>query len=144
MKNGGFTLIELLGVIIILSIIAALVFPAVSSILNEANNTVYQTQLNNILSSAYDFSLKNISDLPSKNENLYVTLGQLKSEGLIDPNITDPNTNIKFPNNLVIRIKKVDSNYNYDKTNSKLVGDYLYTALFDNLESTDFLSSSAS
>ena len=141
MNNKAFTLVELLGVLVLLSIIAALIFPAVSSILTEATNTVYQKQINTILNSTYDFSLKDTSILPQSDDSSYITLGQLKYEGLIDLNITNPNTNDKFPDNLVIRIKNVSPNYNYDKANSKLAGNYLYTILFDNLEQTELFPS---
>lgn len=136
MNNKAFTLVELLGVLIILSIIAVLVFPAVSSILKEATDTAYNAQINTILNRSYDFSLKNTSYLPSTNNNSYITLGQLKNVGFVDVNLTNPENNEKFPDNLVIRIRNVGSNHEYDKSNSKLAGNYLYTILFDNLENT--------
>lgn len=133
MKQKGFTLVELLGVIIILSILVVIVFPIVNSIVTQSKDTVYQQQINKILSSAYDFSLKNINYFPENNKN-YITLGQLKSEGLIDVDIKNPNTNEIFPDNLVISINNVGSEYKNNNNNSILKGDYLYTVEVEKLE----------
>lgn len=139
MNNKAFTLVELLGVIIILMIIALLVFPAVSDIINKSTDTVYQSQINSILKSAYDFSLKNTSYLPSTGEKSYVTLGELKSVGLIDFNIKDPNTRENFDDDLVISISNVGTKYSYDKKISKLKGNYLYKIEFKNSDDEDLL-----
>ena len=66
------------------------------------------------------------------NEKKYLTLGQLKYEGLIDVDIKDPNTKINFSDNLVVSIHNVGSSYkNYNKK-AKLEGDYLYTVEAEN------------
>lgn len=127
MKNKGFTLVELLAVIVILAVISILVFPAVSNIIYTSEETIYQKQINTILKSAYDFSLKNINYLPNSGEKTFVTLGQLKYEGLIDVDIRNPETNEIFPDNLVISINNVGAGYKYSNSYAKLEGDYLYT-----------------
>lgn len=139
MKENGFTLVELLGVIVILALIMLLVFPTVNNILSQSKDTVYQKQINRILSSAYDFSLKNIKYLPEYNQKSYVTLGELKYEGMIDVDIKNPDTNEKFKDNLVISIHNVGSNYKYSNSNAKLEGDYLYTLEFDKLNDLSLL-----
>lgn len=133
MNKKGFTLVEVLGVIIILAVIFVLVFPSVQNIVSQSKDTIYQKQINTILNSTYDFTLKNISYLPDTGQKSYVTLGQLKHEGLIDVNIKDPNTNQIFPDNLVISIKNVGSGYKDLDENSKLEGDYLYTLEIEKL-----------
>ena len=139
MNNKAFTLIELLGVLIIISIISILVFPAVSNIINESKDTIYQAQINAILKSAYDFSIKNTSYLPSVGEKKFVTLAELKINGLIDIDIKDPITEQKFRDDLVISIEKVGTNYNYDKKVSKLEGSYLYKVELDNHDDSSLL-----
>lgn len=139
MKENGFTLVELLGVIVILALIMLLVFPTVNNILSQSKDTVYQKQINRILSSAYDFSLKNIKYLPEYNQKSYVTLGELKYEGMIDVDIKNPDTNEKFKDNLVISIHNVGSNYKYSNSNAKLEGDYLYTLEFDKINDLSLL-----
>lgn len=127
MKEKGFTLVELLGVLVILVIIFLLVFPTVDNIISTGKETVYQTQINKILNAAYDLSLENTNYLPNKGNKNYITLGELKSEGLIDVNIENPETNKKFPDNLVVSIYNVGVNYEYSNISSKLEGNYLYT-----------------
>ena len=126
MKNKGFTLVELLGVIVILVVIFLLVFPAANNIINSGKETVYQTQINKILNAAYDYTLKNTNYLPDRGKINYVTLGELKYQGLIDLNIQNPETKKTFEDNLVVSIHNVGSNHEYSNINSKLEGDYLY------------------
>ena len=130
MKNRGFTLVELLGVIVILMVITILVFPAVTKLVSQSKDTVYQKQVSTILLAAYDYTLSN-NYFPSSGETDYLTLGELKTEGLIDIDITDPHTNEKFPNNLVIGISYVQNSYNYNKHTSMLKGNYLYELIFN-------------
>ena len=125
MNNKAFTLIELLGVLVLLSVIAVLVFPAIVDIIKRSEDTIKDAQTRTILKSAYDFSLKNPSVLPENNGKNYITLAELKISGLIDANIKDTNGKI-FPDNLVISIENVRSNYVYDKKISMLEGNYLY------------------
>lgn len=139
MKESGFTLVELLGVIVILSLILMLVFPTVNNILSQSKDTVYQKQINSILSAAYDFSLKNIKYLPEYNQKSYVTLGELKYEGMIDVDIKNPDTNEKFKDNLVISIYNVGASYKNSDSSAKLEGDYLYTLEFDKLNDLSLL-----
>lgn len=139
MKEKGFTLVELLGVIVILSLVLMLVFPTVNNILSQSKDTIYQKQINSILSAAYDFSLKNIKYLPEYNQKSYVTLGELKYEGMIDVDIKNPYTDEKFKDNLVISIHNVGASYKNSDSSAKLEGDYLYTLEFDKLKDLSLL-----
>lgn len=127
MKKNGFTLIELLAVIMILSIILVLALPAVNKVLSQGKETIHHQQINNILDAAYDYSLKNINSLPSYSRKQYITLGELKYEGLVDANIIDTDTQQKFKDNLVISIQNVGSNYKFSNDYTKIKGNYLYT-----------------
>ena len=135
MKNKGFTLVELLGVIVILAVIIILTFPAISKVLSSSKETITQKQIYTILGAAYDFSLKNINLLPDTNKVNFITLGELKNEGLIPFDIKNPSTKEMLPDNLVISIKNVGAGYKYSNNNSKLEGEYLYTVELDKLES---------
>lgn len=126
MKNKGFTLIELLGVVIILAIIFVLIFPVASNIVSQSKETVYEKQIHDILTAAYNLTLKNINYLPESNNTYFVTLGELKYEGLIDINIKNPETNDFFSDDLVISISNVGNNYKYSNKKTKLEGGYLY------------------
>lgn len=138
MKTRGFTLVELLGVIVILLVIMILVFPAVTKLVKQSKDTVYQKQLSTILLAAYDYTLSN-NYLPSSGETNYLTLGELKVEGLVDTDITDPQTQEKFKNNLVIGISFVQSGSNYDKNTSLLKGNYLYELISNDSISEELL-----
>ncbi len=127
MNKKGFTLVELLAVLIILAIILAIVFPAVNDIVSESNNTMSNVQINKILDATYDYSLKNINKLPESGDTIYITLNELKKDGFIDSDIKDIISNDEYPNNLVISIKNVGTNYKYNKEYSKVNGNYLYT-----------------
>ena len=116
-----------------------LIFPAVSSIIDNSTDTAYQKQINTILKSAYDFSLKNISYLPDSGQSAYVTLGELKYEGLIDNSFINPKTGTAFRDNLVISINNVGTSYNYDKNTSMLEGNYLYTIILDSATNSNLL-----
>lgn len=138
MKNKGFTLVELLGVLVIFSIILAIVFPTVTSIISESKDTIDEAQVIKILNSTYDYTLKNTGFLPDYNKTNYIILNQLKKEGLIDSDIKQTNTNEEYPNNLVVSIKNVGSSYKNTNVNSKLSGNYLYTVEFDFMETEEF------
>lgn len=139
MKEKGFTLVELLAVLVILSIIFILVFPSVNKLLFAGKETIYQKQINNILNAAYDFSLKNINYLPESNEKNYITLGELKHEGMIDFDIKDPKTQENFEDNLVISIHNVGIGYDNSNSFAKLKGDYLYTVEIDRNNNSELL-----
>lgn len=127
MKEKGFTLVELLATMVLLILIFLLIYPAITNILSKSKETLYEKQINTILSASYDYSLQNISLLPKHNKETYITLGNLKVLGLVDVNISDPNSGIKFDDNVVVSIKNVGTNYSYSDKNSKLEGNYLYT-----------------
>ena len=135
MKNRGFTLVELLAVIIILMIISLIIVNATFSIVDTSRETIYQTQINTILNATYDFSLKNLSYLPETNQKKYITLGELKWGGFLNTNITDPNTNEKFRDDLVISIENVGKGYSTNNSYAKKQGSYLYKIEFDKLDS---------
>ncbi len=132
MKTLGFTLVELLAVLVILSLIFVLVFPSVNDIINQAEDTVFNEQINTILNSAYDFSLSNLNYLPSSGEKKYITLAQLKNQGLIDINLKDPSINENFQDDLVISIYNVKKGYKTNDKYSKLYGNYLFRVEYDN------------
>ena len=125
MNKKGFTLVELLAVIIILAVILTIILPSVSRTLKKSKNTIYDIQINDILNSTYDYSLKNLKLLPESGKT-YITLNELKKYGYIENDIKDPKTNKNFENDLVISIENVGSKYKNTKDNSLLNVNYLY------------------
>lgn len=140
MNNKGFTLVEVLAVIVLLIVIFMIIVPSVTSVVRKSKNTVYQKQINTILTATYDWSLKNVNNLPEKNEKVFVTLGELKINGLVDANIVDSNTREPFPDDLVISITNVGSIYKAKDKYSKKEGNYLYTAEIKLMETTGYIN----
>lgn len=133
MKQKGFTLVELLAVLIILAIIFVISVPLMTEILDQSKNTLYKKQIDTILDATYDYSLKNIANLPDINKINYITLGELKYEGMVDYDLTNPETTEKFEDELVISITKVGTGYKNEDIHAKLKGDYLYKVEVDKL-----------
>ena len=138
MKKNGFTLVEILGVFIILIVIFLLVFPATKLIINKSETTVYQTQINKILKASYDYSLNNLSILPSKGEKNYLTLAELIAGGYIDA-MVNPKTDEYFSDDSLISVENVGSKYKNTSKNAIKYGDYLYKVEFDEMDSTDYI-----
>lgn len=134
MRKNGFTLVELLAVLIILAIIFVISVPLMTEILDQSKNTLYKKQIDTILDGTYDYSLKYINYLPENNNVSYVTLGELKYEGIVDYDLTNPETNERFKDELVISINKVGTGYKNKDIHAKLKGDYLYTVEVDKLD----------
>lgn len=131
MDKKGFTLVELLAVIILLAIIFVLTFPAVEKVIFQGRDVVSNSQINTILDAAYDLSLQNVELLPDSGKTTFITLADLKKAGLIESDITDPETKKLYSDSLVISIKNVGSGYKYTSENAKLKGDYLYTVILN-------------
>lgn len=123
----AFTLIELLGVITIISILMIIVVPIVTKNLKSTKDSIYDSMINRILSSAVDYASLNSKVLPSEGENIDITLGMLQSLGLISTDLKNPKTNRLFPSDLVINISYVKSNRNNEKIKyAKYDGDFLF------------------
>ena len=136
MKNKGFTLVELVAVIAVIAVISILVFPSVEKLIKVGSNTLHEVQLNTLVKAAYDYTLKNPSYLPESGESTYITLGELKSSGLVYFKVVDPSTKEEFKDNLVISVTSVGNGYSYLDSFAMLQGEYLYKAELDKLNNT--------
>ena len=84
MKKKGFTLVELLAVIIILSLVLVIAVPSVNKYIKQSKEKAYNTQISTIIEAAQAYASTNLELLPNReNISVKVTLGQLKSSGLI-------------------------------------------------------------
>lgn len=137
--NKGFTLVELLGVIAVLILIFMLAVPAVNKVVNNSENTIYDIQINKILNSAYDYSLKNLSILPNKYQKNYITLSDLIYSGIIDP-VENPITNELFPDDYLISIENVGTKYRNRDKYAKKNGNYLYKIEVEEMEDDDYIA----
>ena len=75
----GFTLVELVGVVALLAALLLLIAPTVDKILKDGKNEMYENQITGIKQSMATWALNN---KPDNGEVIYITLSQLKKEGL--------------------------------------------------------------
>ena len=121
MKKKGFTLVELLAVIVILSLILVIAVPSVNRYIKQSKEKAYNTQISTIIEAAQAYASANSSLLPSKEEFVVkITLGQLKSAGLIKEEVKNPNEDKYFDDALTIEIKKKGETYTYDIVESTI------------------------
>ena len=115
MKKKGFTLVELLAVIIILSLVLVIAVPSVNKYIKQSKEKAYDTQISTIIEAAQAYASTNPELLPNReNISVKVTLGQLKSAGLIKEEVKNPNDDKYFDDALTIKIKKNKENYIYE------------------------------
>ncbi|MDD3340727.1 MAG: DUF5011 domain-containing protein [Bacilli bacterium] len=114
-KTKAFTLIELLAVIAILGLLSAIVYPSIVGIINQSKEDAYDVQIKEIKNAASKWAYKNATLLPVSNgDTITIYLGDLKRAGLIDQDLTNPLTSIKFPNDMEILVIRSGAKYKYD------------------------------
>ena len=103
MNNKGFTLVELLGVIILLSLIALITIPSISSWIKEGEEKANNQIKENIVLASKNWALDNKNLLPQNTNQTYkVTLNNLQNGGYIDKNLKLPSTGNELENICVI------------------------------------------
>ena len=121
MKKKGFTLVELLAVIVILSLVLVIAVPSVNKYIKQSKEKAYDAQISTIIEAAQAYASANSGLLPRKEEFVVkITLGQLKSSGLIKEEVKNPNDDKYFDDALTIEIKKKGETYNYDIVESTI------------------------
>ena len=122
MKRRGFTLIEVLGIIVVLGIIATIAVPVVQSSINNNREKMFGVVREQLINSSKDWAAKNYSRLPVESgEYVDVSLGDIKREGLLRINVSNPKSNKVLSNESFVRITKKDNNFTYDLTTYDLV-----------------------
>lgn len=115
MKTRGFTLIELLGIIVVLSVIALIATPIVQTSIGNNRNKMYEIIKQQLIGTAKDWASVNINSLP-QNEGDYVdvTLAELKTQGILKIDVSNPKSEKPFSNESYIRITKIKNNFSYE------------------------------
>lgn len=113
MNKKGFTLVEMIGVVIILSLIILIITPNISESLKSSRNRAYQVQIDEIESAARSWSIYNSDNLPEKDEEIIITLLQLKLGGFLSLDLKNPKNGELFPDDMQIKITKKGLNYVY-------------------------------
>ena len=132
MRSSGFTLVELLAVIIVLSLLSLLASTAITKLVTDSKNDLYETQILSIEAAAKEWGSDNLNRLPDAGNCAYITLHDLKVDGLINPNVLDPRTNEAISDDLKIKIisnvsKYGTLNFNYEVNPVNVDGcEYIY------------------
>lgn len=104
MNKKGFTLVELLAVIVILTALALITTTSITKILKDSKEDLYNTQIIALKSTVENWGSDNLDKLPEVDTCSYLTLKDLKEEGLMNYSIKDPRTNEEFPEDFKFKI----------------------------------------
>lgn len=115
MKSRGFTLVEVLGIIVVLGIIAVIATPVVQGTIEKNREKMFDVIMEQLTDSAKDWAAKNASQLPNdNNEYLDVSLGDLKTNGVLKINVQNPKSNNVFSDESFVRITRNNNNFTYE------------------------------
>ena len=116
MKNKkGFTLVELLGVLVVLTIIIMIAYPLITTYVNNTKQKSYDTQMEILLTNLKDYASDYKPILPKEDgEYVIITLGQLKSVGVIKDNIINPLDGKVIEDSMEFKIIKEGTDYIYE------------------------------
>lgn len=114
MKNEkGFTLVELLAVVAILITVITIISPKIIKSFQTSEDAIYKSQINALISSARIYMNENYNLLPEENEELIITIDDLKKAKLIKKEeVLNPKTKQPLPGCVKVSFK--NNKYNYD------------------------------
>lgn len=119
MKKRGFTLIEVMGVIILLSLIVLLAFPAIVSVIKRSGSKINAATEALILSGAKNMVDEHKNDYPLNNGNVYcTTIGKLINGNYVISDLQNGNNgeNIDTTKSITITVK--NSKYEFAITDT--------------------------
>ncbi len=108
----GFTLVELLAVIVVLSIILVISAPIVTNLITSSKQKAYDEQVNLIVSSAKNYSVKYSVEINT--DPYYVSVDTLINKGFIDQDeLINPKTKQKMDGCVKISYNSSFNDYDY-------------------------------
>lgn len=106
MNNKGFTLIEVVAVVAILVAIFLVSFPTITTLLNNEEETKYNTMVNTLCEAGETYIYLNMgeySELSTIDSEIIISVNSLIEEELVDKNLINPksqssirNDNLKY------------------------------------------------
>lgn len=116
----GFTLVEVLAVITILGVLAVIIVPAVDKGIKNAKDDAYNKQKVSLLNSLEAWTKDNYDRFYS-NDEIVITLAELKQANIVDSDIRNPKTESCLSNAMRFVIKKTKNTYSYKISGDKLL-----------------------
>ncbi|MDD4036533.1 MAG: prepilin-type N-terminal cleavage/methylation domain-containing protein [Bacilli bacterium] len=117
-KKRGLTLVELLAVIVVLAILLTIALPNFFNIISKTRRDLYDRQKQLIEDTTSKYVLLNeaiLNEVLNKGDSVYITVGHLMNESLLDRNLKDPRTNEDIvANNKILITNLGDSRYKYE------------------------------
>ncbi len=120
MNNKGFTLVELLAVIVILAALALITTTSVAKILKDSKEDLYNTQFSALESMVGIWMSDNMDLLPDVDNCAYITLKDLKEDGILSSEIKNPKTGEEFPEDLKIKLTTTTNKRGKEITNYEI------------------------
>lgn len=119
MRKKGFTIVELLAVVVILAVITLVSIPILINTSKNSKEGLYNEQVSRLEEVAYDWGVKNISNLPMTNKDArFLSLDELFSKNTMnEKDIIDPRTNKKLDGCIKITVKNVKYKFKYYEQN---------------------------
>ena len=114
-KKKAFTLVELLGVLVVLSIITLVLFPLISTYVENTRKKTYDSEMDIIIVGLKNYYTEHEEILPlNEGEYVILTLGQLKSYGIVANTIKNPMDGKELDDSTEFKITKTATSYNYE------------------------------
>lgn len=114
-KNRGFTLIEMMAVVVVLAILALIVTPIVSDIIDNNREKLYNDQVKAIISSAKLWGSEHPGRLPDiGGGEVEVTLLELKQGGYMKTELINPQDDEPFADGCKVVITNRNGNLHYE------------------------------
>ena len=111
----GFTLVELISCFVIITLIFLITYPNIQKYINTSKENLYEQQVNTIEEAAKKWGRENVFDLPEEGKYRYLTLDELKKDGLLtNSEIKDPRTKKAMTGCVVVSFDKESNQYLFD------------------------------
>ena len=123
MNKKGFTLVELLAVLIIISIVSLITFPAIGSVIVRSRDNLYDIQILDIKKAAQKWSIEHPELLDATHANdIYIPLASFRYSGYLEPDpIKNPKDRTEMEGCIRIKynIKEKKNIYDYEEKTCK-------------------------
>ncbi len=115
----GMTVVELVVVIALLSLMLAIAIPIVTGTIRSQKEKLYDVQIESIKKGAVAWGSANLYLMPHNNgDTITITLGELKSKGFVKKDLTNPKTEQRFGDNVLVVVTKKNNSYLYNIENA--------------------------